>query len=373
MIRLFYNLLLSIFFVSSSFYAQSNPDFILDSNGVTCLCPNASFGDTGTLMINGQSFTFTKRTEQNLRSIIDANPNDPQIALTCTSGINDMSNLFDGKSGFNQDISKWDVSNVTNMFAMFRNTNFNQDISEWDVSSVLNMADMFLLSSFNKSLNNWQVANVTDMSGMFAATLFNKPLDNWDVGNVTNMSSMFLQNTDFNQPLNTWNVSNVTDMSSMFEGIAGESTGFNQDISDWDVANVTNMNEMFKWSNFNQDISDWCVEQIPNEPIDFTFNSALESINMPLWGESCSLSILDNTLVNVKIHPNPTHDLLYIENNTGIKIDQFFVYNMSGKLVLHKNNETLRVIDLSGLTKGIYLLNLLSKNKINKSIKVVKL
>lgn len=373
MLKLFYNLLFSMFFIILPLNAQNNSDFYLDTNGVTCLCPNASFGDTGTLTINGQSFTFTKRTELNLRSLIDANPNDPQIPLTCTSGIDDMSNLFDGKSGFNQDISQWDVSNVTTMFAVFRNTNFNQDISAWDVSNVTNMADMFLLSSFNTSLNNWQVGNVTDMNGMFAATLFNKPLDNWDVGNVTNMSSMFLQNTDFDQPLNTWDVSNVTNMGSMFEGIAGESTSFNQNISDWVVTNVTNMDDMFKWSNFNQDISDWCVEQIPNEPIDFTFNSALEDTNMPLWGESCSLSTLDNTYSHIKIFPNPTHDKVFIESNKNIQIDEIFIFDMSGKVILHRINKNIRNIDLSSLANGVYILKLFSENKIKTSNKLIKM
>ena len=40
---------------------------------------------------------------------------------------------------FNQDISGWDVSNVTNMAGMFLgNQYFNQDLSSWDVSNVTN-------------------------------------------------------------------------------------------------------------------------------------------------------------------------------------------------------------------------------------------
>ena len=40
---------------------------------------------------------------------------------------------------FNQDISSWDVSNVTNMGWMFSGNNqFNQDLSSWDVSKVNN-------------------------------------------------------------------------------------------------------------------------------------------------------------------------------------------------------------------------------------------
>ena len=39
-------------------------------------------------------------------------------------------------SKFNSDISKWNVSNVFNMWEMFSNSPFNQDISAWDVSNV---------------------------------------------------------------------------------------------------------------------------------------------------------------------------------------------------------------------------------------------
>jgi surface protein len=43
-------------------------------------------------------------------------------------------------ANFNQDISSWDVSNVTNMNYMFASgSSFNQDISSWDVSNVTNM------------------------------------------------------------------------------------------------------------------------------------------------------------------------------------------------------------------------------------------
>jgi surface protein len=40
-------------------------------------------------------------------------------------------------TAFNEDISKWDVSNVTDMRHMFDNAeSFNEDISKWDVSNV---------------------------------------------------------------------------------------------------------------------------------------------------------------------------------------------------------------------------------------------
>ena len=109
-------------------------------------------------------------------------------------------------------------------------------------------------------IGSWNVSNVTDMRAMFAgAKSFNQPIGDWDVSNVTNMRAMFSEATSFNQPIGNWDVSNVTDMSGMFR----EAISFNQPIGDWDVSNVTNMSGMFGWAaSFNQPIGDWDVSNV---------------------------------------------------------------------------------------------------------------
>merc|ERR1719174_1487484 len=61
--------------------------------------------------------------------------------------------FFDAKT-FNSDVSKWDVSSVTDMSRMFMQAElFNHDISKWDVSSVIITDGMFLdARSFNQKL-----------------------------------------------------------------------------------------------------------------------------------------------------------------------------------------------------------------------------
>ena len=118
------------------------------------------------------------------------------------SNITDMSFLF--KSDFNGDISKWNVSNVTNMNSMFFGSAFNGDISEWDVSNVTNMEEMFCCSYFNNDISKWNVSNVTSMKGMFSHSEFNGDISNWNIDKVNNMRNMF-SGSKFNRDISNWN------------------------------------------------------------------------------------------------------------------------------------------------------------------------
>merc|ERR1719183_1516491 len=81
-----------------------------------------------------------------------------------------MWGMFSGASAFNADLSKWDVSAVTNMEFMFLEaSSFDQDLSKWDVSKVTDMMCMFRgASAFNRKLcgDAW-VQSQADKSDMF--------------------------------------------------------------------------------------------------------------------------------------------------------------------------------------------------------------
>lgn len=216
----------SLFFVKVRGQDATNDQFYLAENSVTILCPDASVGDQGVV----RGTTYTKRTAS---QITTSNAGD-----TCTSGITDMSYLFDGSFNFFQGLEHWDTSQVTSMAHMFER-------------------------AFN----------------------FNGKIDNWDTSKVSTMLHMFDGAFNFNQNIGAWNTSQVVDMAYMFDG----AFNFNGDIGDWDTSRVESMDSMFfRAVNFNRDLSAWCVENITSEPSGFATGSQLAESLKPNWGAPCA-------------------------------------------------------------------------------------
>ncbi len=107
---------------------------------------------------------------------------------------------------------------------------------------VTDMQDLFMNSNFNDDISNWDVSNVTNMSQMFVQTLyFNSDISKWDVSNVTSFYGMFYEAREFNADISNWDVSNVTNMEWMF----GVARNFNRDLSGWCVSNIPSIPEGF--------------------------------------------------------------------------------------------------------------------------------
>ena len=154
-----------------------------------------------------------------------------------TTHVTNMTDLFQGATAFNSDISSWDTSRVTSMVGMFANA-----------------------IAFDQPLNSWDTSGVRVMDFMFAnARAFNRPLNSWNVSNVAFMFSMFLNASAFNGLIGNWNTSRVRDMSIMFAG----AIAFNQNI------------------NTNQDTVIWRVSQVTSFQ-NFRAGSALITPNTPL-------------------------------------------------------------------------------------------
>ncbi len=180
---------------------------------------------------------------ETIEKFIKTYGNECNLNIIDTSDITNMSWLFEGMDDFNGDISKWDVSKVTNMTCMFAHTRFSGDLSNWNVSKVTDMREMFTDSDFNGNISNWNVSSVKDMSGMFRyATKFKGDISNWNVGRVEDMSYMFEGASSFNSDISKWSIDNVTDMSYMFAG----ASSFDRDLSKWSInENTVKTHKMF--------------------------------------------------------------------------------------------------------------------------------
>ena len=311
---------LLFFFLSFNLSAQVSATLTIDSKGIVKCTSGCTEGNTGA--IGPDIYTIHDNASLGAKPISDTDWNRVVTTLV-TSPVG----LFSGETGFNQDISSWDMSNVIFTIRMFGGaTSFNQDIGNWDLSNAINIGEMFKgATSFNQDIGDWDVSNVTNMTETFKdATSFNNDgsnsINNWDTSNVTTMAFMFgtggnfslSSAMDFNQDIGDWNVGKVQNFQAMFRNSL-----FNQDLSDWDVSSATNLGQMFDqaeqfnnggvslrcWDTssattmtwmfyqtlINQDLSNWCVATVTDPDItDNLGNFGNLSGTNPTWGAACT-------------------------------------------------------------------------------------
>lgn len=100
--------------------------------------------------------------------------------------------------------------------------------------------------------------------------------------------------------------------------------------------------------------------------------SAIQGTSIPTQ-LNCSafLGIVEiNPLTKIKIYPNPTNEILFIENNLNSTIDKIVLTDISGKIILEEK-DNFSEINMGNIENGIYILNISSENSIY-NYKIVK-
>jgi surface protein len=264
---------------------------------------------------------------------------------------------------------------------------FNQSLNSWNVSNVKNMSWMFGATSFNQRLDKWDTSNVERMDYMFhGINTFNQSLQTWDTSKVINMAHMFHYCTAFNQPLNSWDVSKVTNMSLMLNG----ATSFNQSLANWKLNPLVNAgnflyNTALSCENYSKTLVGWADDpNTPNNinisllsPLTYAANiipkrNILINKGWILTGDaagSCFLATSENTLKKSGgIYPNPVQDNIYVEDFSDVF--DFKILDTAGRLLKSGKTDSDE-INVSALPKGIYILQIISKDKM-QSFKFIK-
>ena len=336
-----------------------------------------------------------------------------------TSKVLTMTAMFDGAKEFNQPIGNWNLSNTLDCEFMFSGAlKFNQPIGNWNTTKVIEMNYMFNNAKvFDQNISNWNTENVTDMQGMFnGAENFNQNIENWNVGKVTQMYDMFNGAKKFNQSIGNWDVSKVIWMQNMFKN----ANQFNQNLKNWNVSLVTNMSNMFNGAtNFNQNLGSWNLNSLTSasgmllnsglncQNYDNTLygwnikpttpnNVNLGSVSPLIYSNPIAVNARNNLMSNkawiitgdtyngecqsvlstsetiskneISIYPNPATDFIYVKILKGS--NNYKIFDASGRIVLQDDLKTEK-INISILTKGNYILQIISKDQI-QSFKFIK-
>ncbi len=270
------------------------------------------------------------------------------------------SGLLSGLSDVKQiDVTKFDISHVTDMTNMFSgDTNLTKitGLSTWNVGNVTSMNSMFAgdTALTNLDLSNWKPLKVTNMAAMFKGCSGLKSITlNWgqSTNNVQNFSEMFSGDSSLTEVkgLSGWNVSNATDFRWMFTNDTSltEING----LSGWDVSNATQLYNMFSGDSSlkSMDLSNWKPSKVTDLSSLFNGDTALQTVNM----SNMDLSKVQN------------FNFMFIGATSLSKIDfRNTIFLDSDKIQSYYFNSTNPIVELSGAKKvPKFLFDMLKSSK----------
>ncbi len=148
-----------------------------------------------------------------------------------------MSEIFEGATYFNSDISHWDVSNVT--YGMLRGfvsaSNFNQNLSSWDIQSP-NLQFYFLgtamsTENFTDTIVGWAVT-VYKNSGKYNVGMAGQYSRTFDCSRTTDNASGQTYAAKYGSD---WTATGWTDAGDAFDYLTGTT-------ANWNIGNVSFQN-----------------------------------------------------------------------------------------------------------------------------------
>ena len=191
------------------------------------------------------------------------------------------------------DLNDIDISNINDISFLFykRNDIHNIDVSKWDVSKVTNMNSIFAWCTNLESvgdLSSWNVSKVRYMTGMFYNCKNLKSpgdLSEWNTKNLNNTDYMFYKCDKLKDvgDFSNWIMSKIDDISYMFYGCENlKSIG---DISGWNLRSIKSMIRTFcNCSNLKSvgNLNNWNISNMYGEDMRDTFEGS-GITDIPAW------------------------------------------------------------------------------------------
>lgn len=237
----------------------------------------------------GRMFMFD-RNLQEVKGINEwlSHPNNIQL----------MGEMFRGCTKLQRlDLSKWKVTNLTNMGSAFRECPALQslgDLSHWDTHNLQSLNSTFNgTTNFNdpvtlNSLSHWNTGNLHDLNEAFMNSGITKlDLSSWHPQLTgTGLVFTFLGCTQLTGlgDLSNWDTSNVTNMGAAFDNtpkLTDQRTA--NGLASWNVSNNTNFNQVFQNCGLHKlDLHNWNTSK--GTGFDRTFYlSGVKDLNISGW------------------------------------------------------------------------------------------
>ena len=296
---------------------------------------------------SGRMF-YSRLDEQKIRNILELD-----LSNFDTSKVTNMYAMFNGMSNLTTlNLSNFDTSKVTKMWAMFSGMSnlTSLNLSSFNTSQVTDMSWMFkgVSNLATLDLSNFDTSKVTNMHAMFdgMSNLTTLNLSNFDTSKVTDMQYMFYGMSSLTSlNLSSFNTSQVTDMGWMFKGVSNLAT---LDLSNFDTSKVTNMHAMFNvMSNLTTlNLSNFNTSNVTDMSYMFAVMPKLATLNLSNFDTSkvTNMSYMFNGATNLT-----TLNLFSFDTSKVINMNHMFSYVPNLISLDLSNFDTSKVTDMSDM------------------------
>jgi len=256
--------------------------------------------------------------------------------LTNLSGLDNVTSI-----GGNLEIMS--NGNLTSLTGLDNLTSIGGGLEIWYCDALSNLMELNNVTSIGGYFGIWSCGGLTSLNGLGNVTSFGGAIVFYSNTALTSLSGL----------------ENVTSISGRIEIIQNYALANLTGLENVDANSIDSLLFRDNTSLTTCEVQSVCnYISTPGATIEIHDN-ANGCNSIAEVEEACdALGFLENNFrPEFSIYPNPATDKLHIASNNGLEIETVNIYNQLGQKVLHIN-EIGENIDISTLSKGIYIIEL---------------